>query len=450
MARIGVQKHILMIAYHFPPSTAAGMYRSLRFAKYLQRLGWKVSVLTICPFDHQKDSGGRIPNGVSVFRTKTFQILAPIIRMRNAIKKIIGKEKILVLQGKDIARRKTDNYYQQFKDFLSLLFSFPDASISWFPMAVFRGWQIARNSSIDIVYSSGPPHSSHLIGWALKSITGKPWVADFRDPWARQAWIKDYENQSWRKRSIEGLERRVVKAADRIILNTEPMLKNFSAYYARPLNAKLVCIPNGFDPEDFQGIKSNHWRGPFRITHTGTLYRKRNPMALLSAIHRLIQEGAITKNEIKIELIGSISLDGFSLEERKKELGLEDVVKWIPHLPHHECLLKLYQADVLLVVQPEADVQIPGKIFEYLYIGKPILALAHRGATSEFIKENKLGYVANPDHPEEVIGAFRTLYNFYQQGLSWPPAPAHLVQNYDIGRLIMKLDVVLRECVSQS
>jgi glycosyltransferase involved in cell wall biosynthesis len=440
-----------MIAFHFPPSNAAGTYRSMRFAKYLVQRGWKVSVLTVDASGKQKDAGLLVPEGVSVYRARAFNTLSPIVRVRNALRKRIKGDSRTSAETKPGSEKSASGKgpWQRLKDALSLILTFPDSDIGWFPRAVLRGWKVMRQNSIDIIYSTGPPHSSHLIGRALKLVTRKPWVADFRDPWARQAWLSEHEKQSWRTRAIEVLEARTVKAANQVLLCTEPMLDSFVAQYPQHAQRKFTYIPNGFDPDEYHELAAARRSGPFRITHAGSMYRKRSPMAILLALRSLIQEGAFTENEIELELIGSISLDGFSVEAAKEELELHDVVRWTPYLPHAECLSRLCQTDVLLIIQPEADVQIPGKIYEYLRIGKAILGLVHPGATADFITANKLGYVANPDRVEEVAETIRTLFVNHKNGRPWPGTPPHLLEKFDARTLVNQLDDVFSECIAQ-
>lgn len=439
-----------MIAFHFPPSASAGTHRSRRFAKYLQAHAWKISVLTADPYPGSVDSGLRTPEGVSVYRSRVFRGLAALIRTRNSLIGKNGDGPVAAPSGeKAFKKAKPTYYWRRIKDTLSLLMTFPDAEIGWFPSAVLKGWRIIRNGKIDLLYTSGPPHSSHLIGWALKRLTAKPWIADFRDPWARKPWLQEHEKQRWRQRGIERLERWMVGAADKVILNTDRMEKDFALHYPGEPKEKFASIPNGFDPEEFQGLSPKRAEGPFRITHAGTLYRKRNPLVLLQAVQRLIGENVLSEKEIRLDFIGSVLLGDFSLEEKAKDLGLQDVIRRIPHLPHRECLSMMYASDVLLVVQPETDTQIPGKIFEYLYIGKPVLALAHAGMTADFILSNRLGYVADPDRLEEVIKAVRLSYEDHLRGRKTSGATEDLKTGYDIRTLTRGLDAVLSGCISK-
>lgn len=441
--------HLLMIAFHFPPSSAAGTYRSMRFAKYLQSRGWRISVLTVKTSVDNSGSGLMVPEGTSVYRSRVLNGMSFAIRLRNRVagRMNFGKRSSEP-EGSFGPKRNERKVWQKIKDNISLVMTFPDKQIGWCPSAVLKGLSLFRKGNIDVIYSSGPPHSSHLIAWSLKSLTSKPWVADFRDPWSRQLWLKEHEKQAWRQKANEKLERFVVNRADHVILNTERMREEFSSFYGQNLRKKFICIPNGYDPEDFQGVPLKKAEGPFRLTHAGNLYRKRNPLVLLEALQRLIEEGFVTEEDIQLEFIGSVSLEGLSLEKKIQEMGLQKVVKLSSPLPHRECLLRLHESDALLVVQPEADVQIPGKIFEYMYLEKPIFTLAHPGATAEFVMSNRLGWVANPDKPDEVIGALRSLYNVHIEGKNESVASQYLLRRHDARTLAGELDAVLANYIT--
>ena len=166
-------------------------------------------------------------------------------------------------------------------------------------------------------------------------------------------------------------------------------------------------------------------------------------------VHQLLQEGFCREEDIEIEFIGHVSLDGFSLDAAIEELGLQRVVKYISHLPHRQCLEKLYETDVLLVIQPDADVQIPGKIYEYIKIGKPIFTLAHDGAVAQFVLENGLGHVVNPDIHEEVLKAMKDLYVKHQHGCEQICISDSLIHKHDARTLATEFDEILTQCVKE-
>ena len=427
------------------------MYRGFRFAKYLGGCGWNVAVLTTAIDADYGDAGLKIPDQISIDRTRIISFLDPTVRFRNVLigRKTDQEKRAPIRTGIDHRKRKTiREIWRHAKDTMSLILTFPDDKIGWFPYGLVRGWKIIKRKNIDVIYTSGPPHSVHLIGLALQRLTSKPWIADFRDPWARKPWLKEEEKRNWRQHGIEKLERWVVERATHLILNTESMVSDFVRVYERQGREKFSWIPNGYDQEDFLGLYSRRNGGPFRITHTGTLYKKRNPLILLEAVRTLIDSGLFSEKDIEIEFIGKIILDHVSIEEKSRELGLRDAVRLIPQLPHRECMMRLYDSDVLLVVQPETDTQIPGKIFEYLFVGKPILALAHEGATRDFVQKNKLGYVANPDQLREVSDALRSLYENHRDGRNPDGSRDSLLQFYEARNLTRMFGELMTRCLS--
>ena len=438
-------KRLLMIAYHFPPSTAAGAHRSARFARWLPRLGWSVTVLTTQTPQHAPAAGEEWERPPDVERTPVLRPFDLALGLRGAVRRILRQSRD---PGPASAPRQDarSGWWQRCKNFISELISFPDREAGWIPIALTRGLRIVYRDRTAVLYTSGPPHSSHLIAWLLKRITGRSWVADFRDPWARIPWEGIGADRTWRQRAIATLERRVVRSSDRVILNTERLLQDFRTAYPKEADGKFICIPNGYDPAEFAPVAPTVRSGPFRITHAGTLYKRRDPSALLTAARRLLDSGTVGDGGIEIEFIGGVRLDNVSLEELAASLGLERHVRFIPRLPHAECLARLYQADVLLVVQPGTDIQIPGKIFEYLYIGKPMLALCHAGATADFVTRYALGRVADPDRPEEVCRELEALYRERQAGTCSVPRRDEILARHHIETLVGELDSALSSC----
>jgi glycosyltransferase involved in cell wall biosynthesis len=278
-------------------------------------------------------------------------------------------------------------------------------------------------------------------------LTGRPWVADFRDPWSSKPWIEEWERREWRAWGLRRLERLVVRSADRVVLNTDAMHDDFVARYSDVDPTRFRSIPNGYDPSEFEGLAPRpRERGPFRLTHAGGLYRRRSPLALFEAIRNLLDSGAIGEGELELELIGPIVLDGVSLPEAISARRLSSIVRHVPSLPHRDALQALVEADALLIVQPDAQTQVPGKLYEYLYVGKPVVALAHPGATADLIAAGRLGWVADPDRVDQVAAAILAAVRSRGGGLPDPAARCRLLARHDARALTAELAALLREC----
>ncbi len=417
---------LLAIAFIYPPMARAGVHRSVRFVRYLKELGWDITILTAAekyyppqtPVDHGLNS--KIPAGVNLARTAVFQGMYKLfnLKVRRAKNKIGGvKDKRDAPQTTPIPHAELTSVAgkikspksnagkskkQHVKDFIFDLFTLPDKEVFWLPYAVARGWRLHRQNKYDIIYSTAPPFTGHLIALFLKKSSGKPWIADFRDPWARAPMKKKELAGTFRGRAVHFFERKFIENADKVILNTDWARREFRQFYKGKLGEKFVVINNGFDPEDFENLQSANSPAPakFRITHTGALYRMRDPGNFFRAVDAVIDAGIIAKNEIEVNFIGIIAREIYKSFSNLSHL--EDVVKVYPPVSHDEALRFQSQADVLLALQPGTNLSIPGKIFEYIALKKYILAVTIPGATADLVCNYHLGSVVDPNDFEAM------------------------------------------------
>ena len=425
------KKQVMMIAPNFPPYAGAGVYRTIRVIRHLDQLGWGVSVLSIredCFRENlSRDSElmQKIPDTVHLERTRATRLLEACVRFRNGSSDPHNKESKKPKKNiQEIKKtQKPVSLIQDCKDFISTLLRFPDAEIGWVPWAILRGLKVCKQKKIQVLYTSGPPHSCHLIGWALQNLMGLPWVADFRDPWTRQGWIDEVTRKSWHHRWKMNLERRVITSANRVILNTNEMRDEFSTFYSGIPSGKFTAIYNGFSPEDvFESPKKPEAENIFTVTHAGTFYKKRTPFEFLRALSALINEKKISLTQIHIRLIGRC--DRERIQEEINCLGLTSCVDLIPQVSHEESLRAIAASDLLLLIQPETSLQIPGKVFEYMMLRKNILALADDGATSNIVRDYELGHVAKPmDIPAIKSALLQIIHNRFDHA---PLAPGYI------------------------
>jgi len=440
-------RRLLLVAYHYPPSLEAGSHRSARFSRLLPSMGWEVDVLTVEAIPDSSATPGHA--GVRIHRTSSFLAANALLALRPRLRRPERSgDGAAAVPESGVPALIPPGRWQRFKDTVTHFLRYPDPEAGWIPFAIARGRSIVKKDRIDVIVTSGPPHSSHLVGWALRRGTGCRWVADFRDPWSTGQWKEPWERRGWRDRGLEWLESKVIRSADRVVLNTVRMCDDFRARYPDMDPARFRAIPNGFDPEEFAGLALAPRVGPFRLTHAGSLDRQRNILVLLRAIRRLLDQGVIPVGGFELLLIGRATLGDLSLEAGVTSLGLDGVVRHVPSLPHNETLASLLGSDGLLVVQPGVAVtQVPSKLYEYLYVNKPVLALAHPGATADLVRLGGLGPVADPDREDEVADALLELYRSRGKGPSDPEARERLLALHDVRALARSFESLLRECV---
>ena len=374
--------NVLIIAYHFPPQAgSSGLLRSLKYCRYLPGFGWQPAVLTPHPRAYEKideKSLNSIPEGVPVFRAFA-----------------LDTKKHVSIGGRYLR-------------YMAL----PDRWASWVIGGVPTGMRVVRERKTDVLYSTFPIMSAAVIGLWLQRFTGLPWVLDLRDPMSQE----DYPHDPLVRRVWSKVERACMRRVSRVIFTAEATRRIYLERYPEYLKPEMcVLISNGYDEPDFQDLQipapgpvpSGR---PIRLVHSGLVYPvERDPRPMFSAVGRLKKMGRISANgfQIVFRAPGSEDLYRKLLAER----DIEDIIVLEPHMPYKQALQECADADGLLLFQAaDCDMQIPAKAYEYLRIGKPILALTtHTGNTAALLREvggATIVNIASEDEIYEGLSAF--------------------------------------------
>lgn len=385
-----VEKKVLVVAYHYPPLGGGGVFRTLKFTKYLPQFGFKPYVLTVKnAMYHARDPTllKDIPKEAKIFRTISLEhklFPKPFYALKTTPKWIFV----------------------------------PDENIGWLPFALRQGEKIIKTEGIDVIYATAPIYTNLLIGYFLKRRTGKPLVIDFRDPWTQNVFTK-YPTII-HKKIEEKMERTVLKFTDYVITTTEPMRLKLIEKYPF-IRGKCATITNGFDPEDFTGLTRSAPREKFTITYTGFLYGLRTGKHFLIALKELIKEKKETESRIQVLFAGPPNKQTADLV---RELGLQNVVRIFGYISHQESLKLMVDSDVLLLIiaaeesydEKIGSLMIPGKTFEYLGAKRPILALVPSGATADLIRATKTGIVTPPNDINSIKQAIFKMFQEWERG----------------------------------
>ena len=406
-----MMKRVLIISFSFPPASGSGVLRTLKFVKYLPTFNWVPIVLSVrekYANKIDKELLNEIPKSTVIFRTIMSDPLAWILDTRNKIKLFLKKNSDK--SNKPYNPKKPVEEISSNKNSVQKLFtdwlSFPDRTIGWVPWALFRGITIIRKYNPQIIYSTSPPASAHIIGYYLKRYTKKPWIIDFRDPWDVEYLSRNKSN--WRIKSELKLRNRILLSADRIIANTEALRDKICLSNPSIDKKNIVVIPNGFDPDDFKNInlKPRINNNECIISHIGELYPDgRKPDQFLIAISELIKETRLPKDSLKVYFIGDRDITPTNeFKSLVENLGLKDVVIVKDHISHIKSIEHLFYSDILLLLQTgkNFNLQIPAKVYEYIAAKKPILALTPDGETARFVKQYPLGIVVNPEDIQRI------------------------------------------------
>jgi glycosyltransferase involved in cell wall biosynthesis len=423
-------KKMLLIAYCFPPVggiSVAGSQRALKFVKNLRLYQWECTVLTAKEECYEPyifmdtDLLKRIPSDIKVVRTSVLRFLTKILKLRRKINSKVYKNKSInnvTENEKLICISENKGIYKILKDSITDLFSIPDEEMGWIIPTIFCGVKEIRKEKIDLIYSTGKPWTSHIIGMSLSIITEKPLVVEFRDPWMTNPFR---EECSMLKNKIEKyLEKKSIEIADLVVSNTFELKEEFINRFPKEKKDKFITVLNGFDSNDYlnkynEKIRKIH-NEFFTITHTGFLYGKRDPINFIKAVKFIIDNNIIEKNKIKIFLIGSVELS-YDIEKYIYLNNLKDVVVVEKHVPYEKSLMYLKNSDVLLLLQPGTTTQIPSKLFDYIGMRKPILTISpYGGATHNLIVRESIGRFAPPDDIQEIANVIIAMYEEWNNG----------------------------------
>ena len=391
---------VLIITYYFPPAGGSGVQRWLKFVKYLQQFNVEPIIYTVenpnYPItDNSLES--EIPKGITILRKSIFE--------PNYFFSIFGKK------NKQSAGFLNQNpsLIGKITQYIRANYFIPDARKFWIKPSVKFLKNYLNNNKIDAIITTGPPHSVHLIGLALKEKTTIKWIADFRDPWTD---IDYFHQLPLTKKSIQKhhlLEQTVLKKADKLIVVGKTMQHNYLKF-----NKNTHVITNGFDY--FKDTKAAQLDKKFSLLHIGMLNSDRNHKMLWKILAELCQENPNFKTDLEIKLIGKISTDTF---KSLSYFNLNKNLNHIDYVKHSEVIQHQKSAQILVLLinkVPSAKGIITGKIFEYLQAKRPILAIAPtNGDLAEIISNTKSGIVVDFDDEKKLKKTILSQYKKYKK-----------------------------------
>lgn len=414
------RKKVLLITAYFPPVGGGGVMRALKMANYLGEFGCDLWVLSKVPRHNDildPSLLAEVPPSVRVVRTRDVDPYRWLYRLRPPVG--AGVQAAETVTRPPLLKRAGTAALGHLNPLALKLLQYtaiPDGFYWWARAAVPLGEKIIRREGIEVIFSTSHPYSVHLLGYWLKKRTGALWIADFRDPWTQNI---HRSGIPWRERIEERMERRVMATADAVTTVTPSFAAGFRAKYGNAIK-RLEVIYNGFDPADYVDITPFPHEGRFTAAYTGLLYPKRSPRVLLEAVGELIAEGKVRRDEIVLRFAGRFATD--TLGETRAciaRLGLGNAVEIMGELEHRRALEILKGADLLLLIgdtAPEAGAYIPGKLFEYIAVRRPILALVMPGEASRIVEKHGLGRVVHPLDREGIKRAYLELYWAWKDG----------------------------------
>lgn len=439
-------KKVLIITHDFPPYGNVGSsIRMVKFAKYLPDFSWQPIVLSTkhnAPFQ-DKSFLDQISGESEIFYTKDY---LPSI-LRRIRRKISGPKLELnetQLGGAD-SKSETLSYrcrglnliMKPIRSVVSTFILVPDRTILWSRIACKQALEILRRDRFDVVLTSSPPHGVHWVGLILKVRYGIPWVVDFKDQWIDNP--AHYKDVRVKKMVHSVLQKKMVGNADIVVSATEAGTKGLSTRY-NSMKSKFITITNGFDPQDFESELSNRPnQDRMVLTHVGNIGSSRDPAFLLKALSEI--RNASMADDIEVRFTGNFNCDR---EFWEKELAAMFVCG--EEVAHEDAIKEMFESDVLLIFQPDlvgARFAVPGKLYEYIATGRPILAMVSQGPTKELIETEGLGITVDYGDVQGIKKAILRFHSDWRRGILENRVDPGLIERFSRKNLTQKLAGVL-------
>ena len=390
-------KRVLIITYYWPPTGGSGVQRWVKFAKYLPAEGWQPVIYTPeNPEQLAVDTSleSEIPSEAEILKThivEPYELYKKFLRKSGHSKEVVEVNPVNA-QNKSFAQKAAmwvrGNFFR------------PDPRCLWIRPSVKFLKKYLEEHPVDLIVSTGPPQSMHLIGRKLARETGLPWIADFRDPWTKIFYFKHLSMTRLTERWQKKMEKKVLDDASVVVAVSPLVQQEFQAMTQTPVE----LITNGFDECDFRndgacegGNATFAAGGPdkdFVITHTGLFAADGNPTMLWKVLAEKCSKCEAFAKALKIKLVGKT--DEVILESLRAE-GLEGCLTDMGYQPHSVAVDEQRKASLLILPlrkEPEYKAVLPGKLFEYLASWRPVLGIGQPdGAMSMILNTTKTGVV---------------------------------------------------------
>lgn len=374
-------KKILLVTYYWPPAGGPGVQRWLKFVSYLPKFGIEPIVYIPENADYpilDEDLVSQVPEGI--------QLIKQPIKEPASIAKAFFGNKVKSLQSGILPTKKA-SLITRFMLYVRANYFIPDARVGWVKPSIKFLKKYCLENDIEVLVTTGPPHSLHLIGMQLQKEIGVKWLADFRDPWTSIHYFSDLPLSTKALNKHKALETKVLTSADLITVTSKPTKTEFEKLTHRPIEV----VTNGYD-ENLLPKEDLVLDTKFSISHIGSLLSERNPKQLWNTLASLVKAYPELKEDLQIKLAGVVSQEVLNSIE---EAGLKRYIEYLGYVSHSEAIHLQHTSQILLLLEMdkvETKVILPGKLFEYMAAQRPILALGPEGsAIATIIEETQAG-----------------------------------------------------------
>lgn len=402
-------KRLLIVTYYWPPSGGAAVQRWLSFANKLTDRGHEVHLLTVdaayATYQLRDDSlVGDVHPGIQVHTTKTVEPFG-------IFQTVFGKS---AMPKPAFANENGKSFLKKVARFIRGNLFVPDPRKGWRRFAVKKATEVLSRQKFDCLITAGPPHSTHFIGQDLQKRFGLPWIADFHDLWTDVIYYNMLYHLPAVKRKDAALERSILHTADGIITVGDKYKQKLLSKSANLRPEKFTVLRIGYDEKLFASADEAQNQQAFVITYTGTLAGFYKPGVFIQALKTVVVKYP--------EVVFRLTFAGVLAPEVRQQIadaGLSYVLDDRGYVSHKASVALLQASTVLLLVNPvtaDEEMVIPGKVYEYLAAGKPILNITKSGAeTASLIKECNAGKTFERHQQPEVEGYLNDLVRQWKE-----------------------------------
>lgn len=356
-----MMNELLFITYFWPPSVKATLHFPLKICNLLPEYNWLPTILTVNQdtFSHKDDSLLNEVNPLlKVVKTNVFEPF-------NIYRKFIGKEINEPLIASETISKENKDWKHRLSIWIRMNLFIPDARIGWYPYAVKAGKKLISNNKFKAIITVGPPHSTHLIGNRLSQKFKIPHIAILIDPWLDIIYYKGFDRSKITLAVDSYFEKKVMNNASQIVFVTESTREDYVRKYPTIKNKSIVMYW-GYNEDDFKEVKKTRYDEKKILLHAGNIFDYQNPVNLWNELKTRINKG----ENIYLRFLGTVSPE---IKTAINNAGLSDRTEYLGYLSYGEMIKEVTNADYLLVCTSEKR-HVPGKLFEYLRSGNPILA----------------------------------------------------------------------------
>jgi glycosyltransferase involved in cell wall biosynthesis len=466
----GRGRTVLVLTYRWPPQGGGGVQRTLKLVKYLSELGWRCVVHTVAnPYSRLWDPtlSEEVPEGLKVYRTPTVEyesLRAGVAGIGSNARNLLRRDARAANAVAGDGTRKSSGANDEVgtraalrrrgwagraEDWLWSRVLVPDPQIVWAKLALPSALRIVREEKPSVLYSTSPPNSINVLALALAEKANLPWIADFRDPWTdgirRQQW---YPDNPARERKESAWERSIFEHANFVLATTVPTRDRFVEKYPWCPKDRVQVMTNGFDPADFSHVDSQDPILEPEMLHlslSGNVETLFDLLPFLKAVREVLDADPDARNLLRINFLGTKRQAHY--DGAIEKFGIGDVIRFHAYMPHERVVQMVAESDALMLCQIPAKesggMKLPGKMFEYLYTRKPVLALTIPGETTAVLDAAGVGRVVNPNDSAGIRAELEQFLYEYRNGGLQSMANEKVISSFDRKRQALRVAELL-------